>query len=84
MSNFSEKILAVMLENHPLPYSKVGIRKNSIQFPMETEFREFLPELEEHSEISEHIRGFNVTIVTSANTRDETIPLWSGFSPFSI
>ncbi|KHN09729.1 60S ribosomal protein L5, mitochondrial [Glycine soja] len=24
-----------------------------------------------------HIRGFNVTIVTSANTQDETLPLWN-------
>jgi len=38
-----------------------------------------LPELEDHFEIFEHIRGFNVTIVTSANTQDETLPLWSGF-----
>lgn len=84
MSHFLETILAVMLENHPLFSSKVGIRRNSIQFPMETEFCEFLPELEEHFEIFEHIRGFNVTIVTSANTRDETILLWSGFSPLYI
>ncbi|KAJ9535456.1 hypothetical protein OSB04_un001420 [Centaurea solstitialis] len=37
------------------------------------------PELEDHFEIFEHIRGFNVTIVTSANTQDETLPPWSGF-----
>jgi ribosomal protein L5 len=47
---------------------------------METEFCEFFPELEDHFEISEHIRGFNVTIATSANTQDETLPSWSGFS----
>ena len=77
MYNSSEKISAVMSEND-LP---VRIRKNSIQFPMETEFCEFFPELEDHFEISEHIRGFNVTIATSANTQDETLPSWSGFSP---
>ncbi|TYH38182.1 hypothetical protein ES332_D12G092800v1 [Gossypium tomentosum] len=27
----------------------------------------------------EHIRGFNVTIVTSANTQYETLPPWSDF-----
>lgn len=76
MYNSSEKISAVMsLYNSP-----VEIRKNSIQFPMETEFCEFFPELEDHFEISEHIRGFNVTIATSANTQDETLPSWSGFS----
>jgi len=75
MYNFLEKILAVMsLYNSP-----VEIRKNSIQFSMETEFCEFFPELEDHFEIFEHIRGFNVTIVTSANTQDETLLLWSGF-----
>ncbi|KAI3900363.1 hypothetical protein MKW92_035698 [Papaver armeniacum] len=42
-------------------------------------FCEFLPELEDHFEIFEHIRGFNVTIVTSANTQDETLSSWSGF-----
>ncbi|GAB4839700.1 hypothetical protein Ancab_039464 [Ancistrocladus abbreviatus] len=34
---------------------------------------------EDHFEIFEHIRGFNVTIVTSANTQDETLLPWSGF-----
>ncbi|GAU19247.1 hypothetical protein TSUD_199280 [Trifolium subterraneum] len=59
--------------------SPVEIRENSIQFSMETEFCEFSPELEDHFEIFEHIRGFNVTIVTSANTQYETLPPWSGF-----
>ncbi|GKD05361.1 ribosomal protein L5 [Tanacetum coccineum] len=57
----------------------VEIREKSIQFLMEMEFYEFSPELEDHFEIFEHIRGFNVTIVTSANTQDETLPPWSGF-----
>ena len=75
MSNFSVRISTVMsLLDFP-----VEIRKNSIQFSMETEFCEFSPELEDHFEIFEHIRGFNVTIVTSANTQDETLPPWSGF-----
>ena len=52
--------------------SPVEIRENSIKFFMETEFCEFSPELEDRFEIFEHIRGFNVTIVTSANTKDET------------
>ncbi|KAH7537288.1 hypothetical protein FEM48_Zijuj03G0076800 [Ziziphus jujuba var. spinosa] len=59
--------------------SPVEIRKNSIQFSMETEFCEFSPELEDHFEIFEHIQGFDVTIVTSANTQDETLPPWSSF-----
>uniref|UniRef100_M1D765 Ribosomal protein L5 n=2 Tax=Solanum tuberosum TaxID=4113 RepID=M1D765_SOLTU len=59
--------------------SPLEIRERSIQFSMETEFGEFSPELEDHFEIFEHIRGFKVTIVTSANTQDETLPPWSGF-----
>nr|YP_011021744.1 ribosomal protein L5 [Meniocus linifolius]WQM22043.1 ribosomal protein L5 [Meniocus linifolius] len=75
MSNFSVRISTVMsLFDFP-----VEIRNNSIQFSMEREFCEFSPELEDHFEIFEHIRGFNVTILTSANTQDETLPPWSGF-----
>lgn len=75
MSNFLVRILTVM----SLLDSPVEIQENFIQFSMETEFCEFSPELEDHFEIFEHIRGFNVTIVTSANTQDETLLLWSGF-----
>nr|AUD39303.1 ribosomal protein subunit L5 [Faramea multiflora] len=75
MSNFLVRISTVM----SLLDSAVEIRENSIQFSMETEFCEFSPELEDHFEIFEHIREFNVTIVTSANTQDETLPPWSGF-----
>nr|UOL65118.1 ribosomal protein subunit L5 [Chionanthus compactus] len=75
MSNFLVRISTVM----SLLDSPVEIRENSIQFSMETEFCEFSPELEDHFESFEHIRGFNVTIVTSANTQDETLPPWSGF-----
>nr|BCT43292.1 ribosomal protein L5 [Musa coccinea] len=75
MSNFMVRISMVM----SILDSKVEIRENPIQFSMETGFFELSPELEEHFEIFEHIKGFNVTIVTSANTKDETLPLWSGF-----
>nr|QWQ55714.1 ribosomal protein L5 [Erythropalum scandens]UTT74615.1 ribosomal protein L5 [Erythropalum scandens] len=75
MYNFSVRISTVM----SLLDSPVEIRENSIQFSMETEFCEFFPELEDHFEIFEDIRGFNLTIVTSANTQDETLPPWSGF-----
>nr|QJC71722.1 ribosomal protein subunit L5 [Adenocalymma marginatum] len=75
MYNFLVRISMVM----SLLDSPVEIRENSIQFSMEREFCEFSPELEDHFEIFEHIRGFNVTIVTSSNTQDETLPPWSGF-----
>lgn len=77
MSHFLVRISTVM----SLFYSGVYevIRENPILFSMETEFCEFSPELEDHFEIFEHLRGFNVTIVTSANTKDETLPPWSGF-----
>jgi hypothetical protein len=69
MSHFLVKISAVMsLLDFP-----VEIREKSIQFLMEMEF------CEDHFEIFEHIRGFHVTILTSANTQDETLPPWSGF-----
>ncbi|KAI4972605.1 hypothetical protein ZWY2020_003530 [Hordeum vulgare] len=61
------------------PDSPIEIRENSIKLLMETEFCEFSSELEDHFEIFEHIRVFNVTIVTSANAKDETLLLWSGF-----
>nr|WML72272.1 ribosomal protein L5 [Ceratophyllum demersum] len=72
MSHFSVRI-STLLD------SPVEIREKSILFSMETEFCEFSPELEDHFEIFEHLRGFNVTILTSANTQDETLPPWSGF-----
>ncbi|KAL6321499.1 hypothetical protein AAG906_018468 [Vitis piasezkii] len=63
MSNFSVRILIVM----SLLDSPVEIWENSIQFLMQTEF------------YLEHIGRFNVTIVTSPNTQDETLPPWRGF-----
>lgn len=76
MSHFLVRISTVM----SLLDSPVEIRENPIQFSMETEFCEFSPELEDHFEIFEHMRGAQrVTIVTSAKTKDETLPPWSGF-----
>nr|GEU51883.1 ribosomal protein L5, mitochondrial [Tanacetum cinerariifolium] len=57
----------------------VEIQEKSILFLMEMEFCKFSPELEDHLKIFEHIRGFNVSIITSANTQDDTLPPWSGF-----
>ncbi|ERM97392.1 hypothetical protein AMTR_s00127p00094990 [Amborella trichopoda] len=59
--------------------SPIKIWENPIQFSIETEFCESSGELEDHFEIFEHIQGFNVTIVTTANTQDETLPPWRGF-----
>nr|ULQ70063.1 ribosomal protein L5 [Xyris indica] len=57
----------------------VEIRENPIKLFLETPFCEFSPELLDHFEIFQHIRGFNVTILTSTSTKDETLPPWSGF-----
>ncbi|PIA41068.1 hypothetical protein AQUCO_02300099v1 [Aquilegia coerulea] len=76
MFSFSVRISAVM----SLLDSPVEIRENSILFSMDTEFCEISPELSDHFEIFEHIRGFNVTIVTSANTQDKPSQLESIFS----
>ena len=59
--------------------SAVEIRAKAIPFSMEREFCECSPELEDHFQIFEEIRGFHLTILTSANTQDETLPPWSGF-----
>ncbi|KAL4196659.1 hypothetical protein AMTRI_Chr04g184290 [Amborella trichopoda] len=75
MSNFLVRILTVM----SLLDSPIKIWENPIQFSIETEFCESSGELEDHFEIFEHIQGFNVTIVTTANTQDETLPPWRGF-----
>ncbi|KAL4181290.1 hypothetical protein AMTRI_Chr12g270490 [Amborella trichopoda] len=64
MSNFSVRISTII----SLLDSPVKIRENPIQFSMEIEFCELSAKLEDHFEIFEHIRGFNVTIVTSTNT----------------
>ncbi|KAL6647801.1 hypothetical protein ACP70R_015238 [Stipagrostis hirtigluma subsp. patula] len=75
MYNFLVRILTVM----SMLDAPVKIQNNTIKFCMETESFEFFPELEDHFEIFEHLRGFNVTIVSSANTKDVTSLLWSGF-----
>nr|ULQ69525.1 ribosomal protein L5 [Isolepis setacea] len=75
MFHFLLRILKIIyLLDYP-----VEIRENSMKFSMETEFLEFYPELEDQFEVFEHIQGFYVTIFTSANTKDETLLLWSGF-----
>ncbi|ERN18202.1 hypothetical protein AMTR_s00054p00223510 [Amborella trichopoda] len=75
MSNVLIRISTVM----SLFDSPIKIRESPIQFSMEMEFCKLSPELEDHFDIFEHIRGFNVTIITSANTQAETLPPWSGF-----
>jgi len=76
MYNFLVRLLTVM----SMLDSKVSIEQgNCIKFFMATEFCEFSPEIEDHFEIFENIGGFNVTIVTSASSKEETNLLWSGF-----
>ncbi|KAM0844525.1 hypothetical protein ACQ4PT_056982 [Festuca glaucescens] len=76
MYNFLVRVLTVM----SMLDSKVSIEQgNCIKFFMATEFCEFSPEIEDHFEIFENIGGFNVTIVTSASSKEETSLLWSGF-----
>nr|AKI85124.1 ribosomal protein L5 [Geranium incanum] len=75
MTNFLLRLLTVMSVSD----YKVKIRENTIHFWMDKEFCEFSPELEDHLEIFEHVRGgFNVSIVTTAKTKEETKLLWSG------
>ena len=75
MYNFLEKLVTIIsFYDYP-----VKIRKNSIQLSMATSLLRLFPEIQDHFEIFEHIRGFDVTIVTSANTQDETVILWIGF-----
>lgn len=65
MYNFLLRMLTVM----SMLDSKVEVKENTVKFFMETEFCEFSPELEDHFEIFEQMRGFNVTVVTSASTK---------------
>nr|QIA60570.1 ribosomal protein L5 [Odontoschisma grosseverrucosum] len=75
MYNFLEKLVTIIsFYDYP-----VKIRKNSIRLSIATSLLRLFPEIQDHFEIFEHIRGFDVTIVTSANTQDETVILWSGF-----
>jgi hypothetical protein len=74
MYNFLVRMLTVM----SMLDSKVEVKESTIKFSMETEFCEFSPELEDHFEILEHMRGFNVTVITSATTKGVTSLLWSG------
>ncbi|XP_037423746.1 60S ribosomal protein L5, mitochondrial-like [Triticum dicoccoides] len=76
MYNFLVRVLTVM----SMLDSKVAIEQgNCVKFFMATEFCEFSPEIEDHFEIFETIGGFNVTIVTTACSKEETSLLWSGF-----
>jgi hypothetical protein len=60
--------------------SQVAIEQgNCIKCFMVTEFCEFSPEIKDHFEIFENISGFDVTIVTSASSKEDTLLLWSGF-----
>nr|AEM46229.1 ribosomal protein L5 [Silene noctiflora]AJP34443.1 ribosomal protein L5 [Silene noctiflora] len=74
MSHFLVRISTVI----PLLDSRVEIRGNSIQVSLEAEFCEFASELEDHFEIFEDMPGFNLRILTSAKTEDETLLSWSG------
>nr|AKI85122.1 ribosomal protein L5 [Geranium maderense] len=75
MTNFLLRLVTVM----SMSDCKVKIRENMIHFWMDKEFCEFSPELEDHLEIFEHVKGgFNVSIVTTAETKEETKLLWSG------
>lgn len=78
MYKFLEKLSLIIPSHFP-----VRIRRNSIQchFSMATTFllKEF-PQIKDNFGIFAHIRGFEVTIVTSADTpAGETLLLWSGF-----
>lgn len=76
MYNFLVRVLTVM----SMLDSKVAIEQgNCVKFFMATEFCEFSPEIEDHFEIFETIGGFNVTVVTTACSKEETSLLWSGF-----
>jgi ribosomal protein L5 len=75
MYNFLEKLVTIIsFYDYP-----IKIQRNSIQLSMAMSLLQLFLEIQNHFEILEHIRGFDITIVTSANTQDETFILWSGF-----
>nr|AOH05950.1 ribosomal protein L5 [Psilotum nudum] len=77
MYKYLEKLVMIIPFHYP-----VEIRRNSIQsnLSMATTFlfKEF-PQIKENFEIFAYIGGFNVTLVTSADTPEETFISWSGF-----
>ncbi|WVZ13471.1 hypothetical protein V8G54_011037 [Vigna mungo] len=74
MSNFSVRISTVM----SLLDSPVEIRENSIQFSMETKFREFSPELKIISRSSNIFEG-SMLLLSLQPTHKMRLPPWSGF-----
>ncbi len=75
MYNFLEKLVTIIFfYDYP-----VKIQRNSIQLSMAMSLLRLFLEIQNHFKIFEHIRGFDITIVTLANTQDETFILWSAF-----
>nr|YP_009277430.1 ribosomal protein L5 [Ophioglossum californicum]YP_010439848.1 ribosomal protein L5 [Ophioglossum vulgatum]AOH05900.1 ribosomal protein L5 [Ophioglossum californicum]UTD44894.1 ribosomal protein L5 [Ophioglossum vulgatum] len=77
MYKFLEKLVPII----HTPHYPVIKQRNSIQFhfSMATTLSGEFPPIKENFEIFAHLRGFDVTIVTSATTREDTFTLWSGF-----
>jgi hypothetical protein len=53
----------------------VKIQRNSIQLSMAMSLLQLSLEIQNHFKIFEHIRRFDITVVTLANTQDETFIL---------
>jgi ribosomal protein L5 len=64
MYNFLEKLVMI---NFFYDYL-IKIQRNFIQLSMAMSLLRLLPEIQNNFKIFEHIRGFDITIVTSANT----------------
>jgi len=64
MYNFLEKLVMIKKFYDYL----IKIQRNFIQLSMAMSLLRLLPEIQNNFKIFEHIRGFDITIVTSANT----------------
>jgi ribosomal protein L5 len=64
MYNFLEKLVMIIFFYDYL----IKIQRNFIQLSMAMSLLRLLPEIQNNFKIFDHIRGFDITIVTSANT----------------
>lgn len=75
MYNFLEKVVTVTAFHD---YGS-SIQQNCIQLTLGTQVLRQFPEIVNHYEVFEQVRGVNMTVITTAKTREETANLWSGF-----
>nr|YP_008816143.1 ribosomal protein L5 [Roya obtusa]YP_009755731.1 ribosomal protein L5 [Roya anglica]AGZ90383.1 ribosomal protein L5 [Roya obtusa]QIQ22970.1 ribosomal protein L5 [Roya anglica] len=75
MYNFLDKFLIFTSFHNP----KFQIQNNTIQIALNSSLIRLFPEIQNHFEHFECVQNFHISIITSANTENETHLLWAGF-----